>query len=51
MESETHPPEEPHPDEPHGNGDTESEEAGEDQGAPLEHHPDEATESDKGLSE
>ncbi len=51
VESETHPPEESHPDELHGNGETASEEAGEDQGASLDHHPDEATEPDKGLPE
>lgn len=51
MESETQPPEEPHPDEPHGNGETASEEDDRDEGKVGEHHPDEPTEPDKGLPE
>jgi ketosteroid isomerase-like protein len=51
MESETKPPEEPHPDELRGNGETASEGEEEDEGKAEEHHADEATEPDKGLPE
>lgn len=48
MESETQPPEEPHPDEPRGNGETASEGEEHDEGKVAEHHPDEATEPESG---
>ncbi len=49
VESETQPPEEPHPDEPRGNGEATTEGDEQDEGKAGEHHPDEATETDKGL--
>jgi hypothetical protein len=51
VESETQPPEGPHPDEPAGNGESGSEGEEHEEGRVGEHHADEAPEPDKGLSE
>ena len=46
LDSENKPPEEPHPDEPRGDGESASEGDEQDEGKAGEHHPDEATEPD-----
>jgi ketosteroid isomerase-like protein len=51
VESENKPPEEPHPDEPRGNGKSASEGDEQDEGKVGEPHPDEPNEPDKGSSE
>ena len=51
VESETQPPDEPHPDEPTGNGESGREGDEHDEGKAGEHHPDESPEPDKGLPE